>query len=104
MLIRQPSDIRSSEITSKRVYLNRREFVALGGLGLAGAISPAYAEQLAFTKGSAPPNETLTSFEDVTSYNNFYEFGVDKGDPAANAHTLTTRPWRVKIDGLVARP
>jgi sulfoxide reductase catalytic subunit YedY len=67
-------------------------------------VAPARAEKLAFAKSALSTDEKLTSFEDVTNYKNFYEFGVDKGDPAANAHTLATRPWRVKIDGLVAKP
>jgi len=106
MLIRHPIDIQPSEITPKKAYLSRREFVALGaGLALtAGMVAPAHAEKLAFVKSALSTDEKLTSFEDVTSYNNFYEFGVDKGDPAANAHKLTTKPWRVKIDGLVAKP
>jgi sulfoxide reductase catalytic subunit YedY len=105
MLIRHPIDIPPSEITPKKAYLSRREFVALAGLALtAGIVAPAYAEKLAFSKSALSTDEKLTSFEDVTSYNNFYEFGVDKGDPAANAHKLTTKPWRVKIDGLVAKP
>ena len=48
-------------------------------------------------------DETLNSLKDITTYNNFYEFGTDKGDPAKNARTLTTAPWKVKVDGLVAQ-
>jgi len=106
MLIRSPSDIQPSEITPKDVYFNRRKFLALAaGLALgAGAAGRARAEALSFAKGPFSTDETRTSFEDITNYNNFYEFGVDKADPAANAHTLTARPWSVRIDGLVARP
>jgi sulfoxide reductase catalytic subunit YedY len=106
MLIRSPNDIRPSEITPKEVYFNRRKFLVLAaGLALgAGAAAQARATALTFTRGPFSTEETPTSFKDITSYNNFYEFGVDKADPAANAHTLTTKPWNVKIDGLVARP
>jgi sulfoxide reductase catalytic subunit YedY len=106
MLIRRPRDIRPSEITPKTAYLNRREIIAFGaGLALvAGASGSARAETLSFKKSSFSTDEKLTSLEHTTSYNNFYEFGVDKSDPAAHAHMLTTKPWRVKIDGLVARP
>ena len=79
-----------SDVTPERVFLSRR--VVLAGLGAAVA-SPAMA---------AP--EKLTSYEDITSYNNFYEFGYGKGDPAANAGRLTVQPWAVAIDGLVDRP
>jgi len=106
MLIRSPSDIQPSEITPKDVYFNRRKFIALAAalaLG-AGAAGRARAEALSFAKGPFSTDEAPTSREDITNYNNFYEFGVDKADPAANAHTLTLKPWSVKIDGLVARP
>src|SRR5439155_23236964 len=106
MLIKPASDIRASEITSENIYFNRRKIFALAaGLALAGAsITPARAEKLSFAKSPLSTDEKPTTFENITSYNNFYEFGVDKSDPAANAHTLTTTPWRVKIDGLVANP
>lgn len=106
MLIRPPSDIRSSEITPKDVYFNRRQFLAAAaGLALgAGAPRRARANALSFAKGPFSTDETPTSRKDATNYNNFYEFGVDKTDPAANARRLTTKPWSVKIDGLVARP
>jgi sulfoxide reductase catalytic subunit YedY len=106
MLTRRASDIRPSEITPKNAYLNRRKFLALsGGLALTAASSAlASAEKLSFAKSALSTDEKPTTFENVTSYNNFYEFGVDKGNPAANAHTLTATPWTVKIDGLVANP
>src|SRR5262249_5828933 len=97
---------RPSEITPRATYLRRREILALAaGAALAATpFAPARADKLTFTKSPLSTDEKLTTLEDVSSYNNFYEFGVDKGDPAANAHTLTTKPWQVKIDGLVARP
>jgi len=106
MIIRQPSDIRPSEITPKSLYFSRREILGLAaGLAATAATGKrARAEKLSFAKSQFSTDEKLTSYDDVTSYNNFYEFGTDKSDPASNAHTLTTRPWQVKIDGLVAKP
>ena len=105
MLIRHPADIPSSEITPQRVYESRRSFMAgAAALGLASTLPyPAMAQGLAAGKSDLSTGEKSTPRKDVTSYNNFYEFGVDKGDPAANAHRLTTKPWTVKIDGLVAK-
>jgi sulfoxide reductase catalytic subunit YedY len=110
MLIKRPSDILPSEITPREIYLRRREFLA--GAGALGAV--AAAGLLADEAGAAPLNadksplsttaEQLTPLRDVTSYNNFYEFGAGKDDPARNAHTLTTGPWKVKVDGLVGKP
>ncbi len=106
MLIRRPSDVSPSEITSKGIYLSRRGFLAAAS---ALAITPALpgrvaANPLSSAKSPLSTGETLTSRKDITTYNNFYEFGTDKSDPAAKAHRLTTKPWRVKIDGLVGRP
>ena len=107
MLIRKASDIPSSEITPRAIYLKRRELLQ-GGLALSAlaALRPqqARAAMLAFTKSPFSTDETPTRKADATSYNNFYEFGTDKADPAAKAHTLTTAPWSVKIDGLVGKP
>lgn len=107
MLIRPASDIRSSEITPRDVYLRRREFMAgAAAMGLAAfpGAHNASAAPLTFSKSPLSSGEKQTAFEDITTYNNFYEFGTDKGDPAANAHTLTTSPWTVKIDGLAGKP
>lgn len=106
MLIKHGTGIKSSEITAKSDYLNRRQIMA-GGAGLAafglGAGSAA-AAKLSFRKSGFSTEEKLTPKADVTSYNNFYEFGTDKADPAKNAGSLTTTPWSVKIDGMVDRP
>jgi sulfoxide reductase catalytic subunit YedY len=106
MLIGRPRDIPASEITPHAVYLRRRELIA--GAAAAGvcALLPAAAPAAPLQAARSPlsTDEPLTDLEDVTGYNNFYEFGVDKGDPAANAHTLTTAPWTVKVDGLVGKP
>ncbi|MGO4705620.1 protein-methionine-sulfoxide reductase catalytic subunit MsrP [Microvirga sp. 2MCAF38] len=106
MLIRYPSDIPPSEITSRDHYLSRRQWMAgAAGLALAGLSGRADAAALSAVKSPlSAMDEKLTSKEDVTRYNNYYEFGVDKADPAAHAHTLKTTPWTVKIDGLVGKP
>src|SRR5206468_1935624 len=118
MLIRKPADIKSSEITPKELYLNRRQFItsaaaaavtagaALAGLEVLRPATQAHAgEKLANVKKSSYSiDEKQNSFKDITSYNNFYELGVDKGDPAENAKYLTTRPWTVAVEGEVKKP
>lgn len=106
MLIRRPTSVSPPEITPCEVYLNRRSLImgAAASAALALPNGPASAAQLQFTKSPFSTDEEPTPFQDVTSYNNYYEFGVDKGDPAANAHSLTTKPWTVAVDGLVSRP
>jgi sulfoxide reductase catalytic subunit YedY len=114
MLIGKPSDIRSSEITDKKVYMRRRDFIRAAGLTAAGAVLgvddaqaqswprvkiPGTIQSSGWGKG-----EKLNAYEDIATYNNFYEFGTEKSDPAANAHTLKTTPWTVKVEGLVAKP
>jgi sulfoxide reductase catalytic subunit YedY len=108
--------IPSSEITPREVYEGRREFIKLAGLGaiagaaaLSGIALPTQAavprrkiEKYARTAYGA--DEKLTSYEDITTYNNFYEFGTGKGDPAQYADRLVTRPWTVSIEGAVKRP
>jgi len=118
MLIGKPPDIPSSAITSRDRYLNRRRFLrgaaatgaaALGAARLTDLISPrihAFAGTKLDTVKSplSTTGEELTSLQDITHYNNFYEFGVDKSDPAKNAGALPTRPWSVKVDGKVKKP
>ena len=121
MLIGKPPDIPSSEITSQgdyRQFINRRRFlrgaVAAGAAAIAtdrlAQILEPRTTAFAGTKLQTVPSplttsgEQLTSFDDITHYNNFYEFGVDKGDPAKNAGSLPTRPWTVKVEGKVAKP
>lgn len=103
MLIRRPSDIASSEITPRSTYLQRREFLAgsaaIGSTGLIGG--PAFAAKLEAAKSAFSTDEKLTALKDVTSYNNFYEFGTDKGDPAANSKGFKPLPWTIKVDGMV---
>ena len=125
MLIGKPSDIPSSEITSQseyEEYFNRRRFlrgaVAAGAAALgadrlaelaANMINPRIAAhagtKLQTVKSPlTTTGEQLTGYEDITHYNNFYEFGVDKDQPAKNAGSLPTRPWTVKVEGKVAKP
>jgi sulfoxide reductase catalytic subunit YedY len=101
--------IPSSEITPREFYMRRREFLggalavaAFGGLP-AGAAAAATAP-LAFSKSAFSTSEPLTPKADITSYNNFYEFGTGKGDPSAYAGALKTSPWSVIIDGMVSKP
>jgi methionine sulfoxide reductase catalytic subunit len=103
VLIRKRSDIRPSEITPHSVYLRRRDVLA-GALGAAALAMLPSRVTLAAPITAQKTDETPTRREDATSYNNFYEFGVDKTDPAANAHLFKPTPWSVKIDGLVAKP
>jgi sulfoxide reductase catalytic subunit YedY len=106
VLIRRPPDILPSEITSREIYLNRRRLLAgAAGLAVAAGLPEALrAAPLAAAKSPFSTDEKLTSREDVTTYNNYYEFGTDKASPAAKAHRLKTSPWTVKVDGLVAKP
>jgi methionine sulfoxide reductase catalytic subunit len=99
MLIRRPSDILSSEITPESVYLNRREFMSAAGAGVAAALIPGSLAALSVQQEDKP-----TPFEDITTYNNFYEFGTRKEDPAENAGNFRTRPWSIKVEGLVKKP
>ena len=103
MLIGRARDIKSSEITPRDAYLNRRELLAgAAALGATGFIADeAFAAKLEAAKSPLSTDDKLTALKDVTSYNNFYEFGVDKSDPAANGKSLKTTPWTVKVDGLV---
>ena len=115
MLIRRPSDIKASEITARSLHQDRRDFIrvaaalgAAGGLAAAGLLKPSEAlsaEKLAdLTKSPFSSKETLTAFESVTNYNNYYEFGTDKEDPAANSGKLKTRPWTLNVEGEVKKP
>jgi sulfoxide reductase catalytic subunit YedY len=110
--IGQSSDIRSSEITPEPVYRSRREFLQLAAAGAVGAVACGPLGEDLSAQASIPnvkPSPLSTtekphSWEQITEYNNFYEFGQSKSDPAANAHRLTVKPWTVKVDGLVAKP
>lgn len=117
MLIRKADDSRSSEITPKQAFFDRRRFVTGAGALGAGAIAinrfsgildPRAAvfadEKLKTVDGKYTTTEQQTPFNKATTYNNFYEFGTDKSDPSHNAHTLRTRPWTVQVTGMVKKP
>ncbi len=117
MLIKKQREIPSSEITDKKLYLNRRTFlagaVAAGaaiavGIETAGLVNPALKAsanaKLQFKPSSFSTNEKQTPLNDVTHYNNYYEFGTDKEEPANEAKDFKTRPWTVKVEGLVKKP
>jgi len=117
MLIRKAPDLKYSEVTPKSAYLNRRSFLTAVGLGggalLAGGaaselLSPSLralaGTKLAAVKGPFNTDEKQTPYKDVTTYNNFYEFGTGKSDPAQNAGKFQTSPWSVSIEGEVKRP
>lgn len=96
----------SSEITPKQTFLNRRQLmVGAGSAALVGGLSSsAMAMALAAKKTDFEVERAITSKEDATTYNNFYEFGTGKDEPARNAQALTTDPWTIKVDGLVNNP
>jgi sulfoxide reductase catalytic subunit YedY len=117
MLIRKPNDIRPSEITDEALYLNRRAFLAragIAGAGLAASASglaalatapEAVGERLQDVRESPfSTDQTPNSWQDITTYNNFYEFGTDKSDPSENAGDFEPRPWQVKVSGECERP
>jgi methionine sulfoxide reductase catalytic subunit len=110
MLIRRPRDIPASEITDERLYRTRREFIGTtSGAIAAGLVSPALLAACGAGKDARAAetpagDDKLTPFEDVTTYNNFYEFGTDKSDPAKYAGSLRLKPWSVAVEGEVNKP
>jgi sulfoxide reductase catalytic subunit YedY len=119
MLVKKAPDIPSSEITDKKLYLRRREFIqaatitalgaATGALGQGSAdAAPSWPRvKIPKIQQAEPPFTTAekpNSYQDITTYNNFYEFGSEKEDPSTNAGNLKTKPWTVKVDGLVDKP
>ncbi len=118
MLIKKAAEIRGSEITPQWLYVNRRKFLA-GALGVtAGALAGRTLKELAWPtqkvvagsklnvaqKSAFSTSEAVTPYDNVTHYNNFYEFGVGKEDPAEKAKNFRTSPWSVKVGGLVDKP
>jgi len=101
----RPPHIAASEITPESIYLNRRTLLgaAAAGVGFAGA-GRVMATPLTAAPSAYKLDEKLTPLESVTTYNNFYEFGTDKGDPAKNSGKFRPMPWTVKVDGLVGKP
>ena len=95
MAYRWTNTLTHADVTPRAAFLNRRQVMAgLAGVGLAGMARP----------GAAQEAQEPNTWEEITSYNNFYEFGTRKDDPAKYAHTLVTEPWSVKIDGMVDKP
>jgi sulfoxide reductase catalytic subunit YedY len=107
MLIRRPPDIPDSEITDESLYWNRREFLKAAGAGMA-AVGGLIPLGNSLTNGDWRPasvrDDKLTPYEDITGYNNYYEFGTGKDDPSKNAGRLKTRPWKIEVAGEVKRP
>jgi len=109
MLIKKPADIRPSEITSKENYLNRRDFIRAGSIAGASVLAgPALAAIVPdgdraklsdASKSNFSTDETPNSYEDITTYNNYYEFGTGKDDPYQNAQNFEARPWSITVDG-----
>jgi methionine sulfoxide reductase catalytic subunit len=117
VLIKKWESIRSSEITPKRIYMNRRKFLAAAALSGAAAVGGVRLRELGapsitalagnkingVTKSPFSTTETITPYQDVTHYNNYYEFSTEKDEPAELAKNFRARPWKVKIDGEVAK-
>lgn len=108
MLIRKPAHLRYSDVTPKDLYLNRRRFLAAGSaiIGAWALPTPAGATMKLnnVTKSAYKVDEKITPLEDITSYNNYYEFGTDKAEPMRYANTLRPSPWQVQVGGMVNKP
>jgi sulfoxide reductase catalytic subunit YedY len=120
MLIKKAADLKESDVTPKELFLKRREFIAAAGVTAAAVATNGFgafsddsgqaaqnpkAQKLTDLKKSPfSTDEKLNSYKDVTTYNNFYEFGTDKSDPGRYAHTLRPRPWSVVVEGQCGKP
>jgi len=115
MLIKRPSDILSSDITSESVYLKRRELLKMAGLATAGALTSqsVFAAATAAKTGKELPgimksqystDQEMNSWADITTYNNYYEFGTGKDEPARYARGFEPQPWTVKVKGECDKP
>jgi len=122
MLIKKPADVRSSEITDRKLYLNRRQFLqTAAGVAAAGAGALAYTDSVMAAGQAAPHGRKLegvkkstlsldpeqerpNTWEQITSYNNYYEFGIDKDTPSLLASKMKVEPWTVQVDGECAKP
>ena len=108
MLIRKPADLRYSDVTPKNVYVNRRRFLAAGSAIVGAWALPSSADATMklnnVVKSTYKVDEKITPKEDITTYNNYYEFGTDKDEPARYANTLRPSPWQVQVGGLVNKP
>lgn len=108
---KRPNKINSAEITNEYVYLNRRNFLQLAGITTAGIALPSLSamaetelKQLKTTPSKYSTHQIPNSYQDISTYNNYYEFGLDKDDPARYAKSLITDPWTVKISGECDKP
>ena len=114
---RTSADLPYSEVTPESIYRSRREFMKAAAVGTAAALAGSTGAASVFAGSSAQAAlgakrtmnvdekvDPLNTWEQITSHNNFYEFGTRKGDPARNAGRLTVKPWTVKVDGLVGKP
>jgi sulfoxide reductase catalytic subunit YedY len=118
MLVKRSPDLKYSDVTPRDIYLNRRKFLygmglagglAMAGKSLADLVSPsvrayASAKLSGLTPSPFSTTEKVTSEQVVTTYNNYYEFGTDKGDPSRNAQKFVTAPWTVSVEGECAKP
>ncbi|HXL22075.1 MAG TPA: protein-methionine-sulfoxide reductase catalytic subunit MsrP [Candidatus Dormibacteraeota bacterium] len=118
MLIRRKAELTYADVTPKSVYFNRRQILRAMGIAGAAVAGGKILSSLAFpaqhvlatskltglAKSPFSTTEKLTSYDDVTHYNNFYEFGTDKGDPAKKSQNFRTSPWSVSVEGEVAKP
>ena len=103
MLIRRPDDIASSEITPESMYLDRRRFVGVAGvLALGALVAPRGLQATTSVRGVQ--DDKRTSEDDVTSYNNYYEFGTRKDEPKEQAKGFRATPWSIEVAGLVKKP
>src|ERR1041385_5946122 len=117
MLIKKAADIRSSEITPRSWYMDRRKFLAGSALAGAAALAGGRLEEIWSPSRSVQANDKIsgiqssplstnekqTPYKDITNYNNYYEFSTDKYEPAGLAQKFKTRPWTVTIDGAVKK-
>src|SRR5437016_14632995 len=118
MLIKKPSDIRSSEITSKSLYMDRRKFIA-GAAATGAALASGFylsnggytvetveasAKLTGIVKSQFSTSEKPNSLKDITNYNNYYEFSTDKYEPNGLSKNFRTRPWTVSVEGAVGKP
>ena len=118
MLIKKPSNIKSSDITAERLYTNRRNFIKQAGLVGAGMLTARIKSGLAASAGMrregielpyvkssfSSKDEKLTPFDEIARFNNFYEFGTGKEDPARNAQNFDSDPWTIAVEGQVRKP
>lgn len=117
MLIKKPTDLKEADVTPESVYANRREILRAAAVGAAGTIAGSLLSRTAAAATAAgqeeipgvvesplSTDEEPNTWEQITTYNNFYEFGTGKDDPARYAHEMSVEPWSVKVDGLVGKP